>query len=594
MNKQANLQVQFFSLINKAKQHIAAHEAQAEQYAKDALKLAEDNHNKQWQAEALYQLATYYSKIVSQFKQSNELCEQALALIADIPQNVLLFTRLLRLLGLNEHFLGRWQNAQEHYQEAIKLLEAQTQPNEETEEELAFLYYYSSVLNQSSETKDGSIQFLNKAIAIFERLNNKGGLARCYNTLASYLNEKKAHEKALENQLKALALFEEQNEVFFAAVVRNNAGYTYCELGNFEKGFEMLNQSLQTKLKYENPSALATSYIHLGLASKLQKNWTEAIKYFHEGENILKELDSKSDLNTVYSYLSETYALNNDYKRGYEYHVLYDQTKDEMFNFNKAAAIMDAKSKFELDKRKKEAKMLTQKNSEIENYVHQLEISNNELKQFAYVASHDLKEPLHMINNYIQLLEKEIKQKEVSEEVKTYMEFVNEGSKRMFTLINSLLEFSRLNSEIHIEKIDLNNIITEIRNQHAQTLENVSVSIDNMPEIFADQSHIYRLFEHLINNAIKFNLSTKKIIDIKYNDTDRTHEFRVIDNGIGISKEYAEKVFVIFQRLNARGQFLGTGIGLAICKKIVDNLKGKIWVEQNNYGGSTFCISIPK
>ncbi len=592
MSVSSSMQTQFFHLIEKAEQLVKSQSVQAEQLAKEALAIAEQAGNAEWQAEALYQLASFNSKVASQFKVSNQLCEQALVL-ANSKKNVLLQTRLLRLMGMNEHYLGIWENAQQRYQDAVQLLEAQPALNHALEEELGYLYYYISVLHKSSETKEYPLECLQKSISIFERIGNKEGLARCYNMLANHLNEVKNHREALEYHLKALVLFEEGNETYFASVVQNNAGYSYCELGDFEKGFELLNRSLQTKLTFGNQNSIANSYIHLGMAHKLKGNWQESLHYFHEGEKILKDLDSKSDLNTVYQYLSEVYAAAGDFKQAYEYHIRYDRTKDEMFNFDKAAAIMDAKSRFELEKKKKEAEMLRQKNNEIENYAHQLEISNNELKQFAHVASHDLKEPLRMISNYINLLEKQLEPQQ-NEQVQTYMGFVNEGAKRMYALINSLLEFSKLNNEVQVETIDLNTTITDIRNRYAEVLQHVAFSADNLPTVNADYTHMYSLFENLINNAVKFNLSTKKIVKVEYNNTEKTHEFKVIDNGIGIAKEYAEKVFVIFQRLNARNQFSGTGIGLAICKKIIDNLKGKIWVESNEFGGCTFCISIPK
>jgi signal transduction histidine kinase len=582
----------FFHLIEKIEHLVKLQSVQAEQLAEEALEIAEKCHQPEWQAEALYQLASYNSKVTSNFKLSNEYCEKSLRL-ANHGKNILLHAKVLRLMGMNEHYLGVWENAQQHYHDAVQLLESQPTINGTLKEELGYLYYYISVLNKSSEIKDYPLTCLRKAIDIFEKINNKEGLARCYNMFANHLNEVKKHNEALHYHLKALELFEELNETFFAAVVQNNAGYSYCELGDFEKGFELLHQALETKLKFGNPSSIANSYIHLGMAHKLKNNLQQAIEFFHKAESILKELNSKSDLNTVYDFLSEVYAATGDFKKAYEYHILYDKTKDEMFNFDKAAAIMDAKSRFELEKKKKEAEMLRQKNIEIENYAHQLEISNNELKQFAHVASHDLKEPLRMISNYIHLLEKKVESTS-NDNIKTYMGYVKEGAKRMYSLINSLLEFSNLNHQIQPEKVDLNELLIEIRNQFAEQMKNVVVSIDNLPTLVADKLHLYRLFENLISNALKFNLSTKKILKIQYNDTDRTHEFKVVDNGIGIAREYADKVFIIFQRLNARDQFPGTGIGLAICKKIVENLKGKIWVEDNEFGGSTFCISIPK
>ncbi len=592
MSAVATSEQQFYHLIGKAEQLVKIQSQKAEQIANEAIQLAIDTGNVLWQAEACYQLASFYSKVASQFKKSNEICENALGILTLAP-NILLQTRLLRMMGMNEHYLGIWENAQHHYQSAIQLLELQPSHSSAMEEELGFLYYYISVLDRGSESLEYPMECLHKSVKIFEKIQNKEGLARCYNMLGNHLNESHKHQEALGYLLNAHLYFDELGEQFSASVVQNNAGYTYCELGEFDKGFELLYQSLETKKKFGNQNSIANSYIHLGMANKLKGNFQQAIKYFHTAEEMLKDLNSKSDLNTVYQYLSEVYAGAGDFKNAYEYHILYDKTKDEMFNFDKAAAIMDAKSRFELEKKKKEAELLRQKNIEIESYAHQLEVSNNELKQFAHVASHDLKEPLRMISNYIGLLEKRLDNK-MDNDTQTYMGFVNEGAKRMFSLINSLLEFSKLNTEVNPVNIDLNKIIVELQNHFKGELKDVAFSSDKLPYLMADEIHIYRLFENLISNAIKFNLSASKIINITYAETATSHEFKVIDNGIGIAREYYEKVFIIFQRLNARDQFPGTGIGLAMCKKIVDNLRGKIWVEGNEFGGSTFCVSFPK
>ncbi|MDW8274523.1 MAG: tetratricopeptide repeat protein [Chitinophagales bacterium] len=592
MNSVVTLEKNISHLLDRAEQLIKIQSVQAEATAKEALRLATESQNLQLQAEALYQLASYYSRVASQFKLSIEYCEQALE-ISNSLEDIVLQARLLRLLGMNENYLGCIESAQEHFQEAIRLIENQPARNYQMDEELGFLYYYNSVLHKGPLQKDSVQQCLYKSIEIFERIGNKEGLARCYNMLANHLNELKNHKEALHYHLKAIDLFEQLKEEYYVAVVQNNAGYSYCELGDFDKGFEMLFRSLRTKQKFGNQNSIANSYIHLGMAYKLKGNLGESMKYFHHAEKILKEINSKNDLATVYEFLSDVYAESGDFKKGYEYHILFDKTKDEMFNFEKAAAIMDAQSRFELEKKRKEAEMLRQKNKEIEMYAHQLEISNNELKQFAHVASHDLKEPLRQISNYIHILDKNIGNHSDSN-IKSYMEFIHEGSKRMFLLINSLLEFSKLNEELNPEEVDLNNLIKEIQNQFTANLQGCYFHVDHLPVIYADKLHLYRLFENLVSNAIKFNPSKKKIIRIEYNENLDYHEIRVVDNGIGIPEEYREKVFEIFQRLHPRDKFPGTGIGLAICKKIVEYLKGKITVESNEYGGSTFLISLPK
>ncbi len=223
----------------------------------------------------------------------------------------------------------------------------------------------------------------------------------------------------------------------------------------------------------------------------------------------------------------------------------------------------------------------------------ELKRSNTELEQFAYVASHDLQEPLRMITSYVQLLEKQYKDK-LDENANEFINFAVDGASRMQTLIYSLLEYSRINRIQPFEWTNLDETLNEVLKDLKVTIKETNAKIiwDNLPMVFADKVLIGQLFFNLIANAIKFRSADPPEIDIKCEKRDNEFIFAVKDNGIGIKKEYADKIFVIFQRLHSKDKYPGTGIGLSICKKIIERHEGRIWVESEIGKGSTFFFTI--
>jgi PAS domain S-box-containing protein len=233
--------------------------------------------------------------------------------------------------------------------------------------------------------------------------------------------------------------------------------------------------------------------------------------------------------------------------------------------------------------------------NELKEKTEELMRSNAELEQFAYVASHDLQEPLRMINSFLQILSEKYKD-QLDKDANEFIGFAIDGSNRMKNLIQSLLEYSRLNNINPFEQIDVNFLLNEVlQNLSTQIKENnAMIEVNELPKIYGDPLLIAQLFQNLIANAIKFRTNKNPEIIISGEKTNNEYLFSVQDNGIGIQKEYADKIFIIFQRLNAKGKYPGTGIGLAICKKIVEQHGGKIWFESEINKGSTFYFTIKK
>lgn len=225
----------------------------------------------------------------------------------------------------------------------------------------------------------------------------------------------------------------------------------------------------------------------------------------------------------------------------------------------------------------------------------ELERSNSELKEFAYVASHDLQEPLRMVSSFLQLVEAKYKGK-LDEKADRYIAFAVDGALRMQRLIEDLLEYSRLFRETEFKPVDLNQVMT-------QTLANLSavvresgavVTSDDLPTVSGNETQLMQLFQNLISNAIKFRKpDIPPLVHVTAGKKGNQWLFSVRDQGIGIGPEYFDRIFQIFQRLHTREEYPGTGIGLTLCKKIVEFHHGRIWLESVPGEGTTFFFTIP-
>ena len=226
----------------------------------------------------------------------------------------------------------------------------------------------------------------------------------------------------------------------------------------------------------------------------------------------------------------------------------------------------------------------------------ELEISNRDLLQFASVASHDLQEPLRKVASFCQLLARRY-QGQLDEEAEEYIGFVVDGATRMQALINDLLALARLGrSSGKRTDVDCGKVMQQVRRELAPVIEQadaVLVVADDLPVVCAYRGMIAQLLVNLVANAIKFRRDEPPRVEVWATRDAAEWRFAVADNGIGIEAQYASRVFDVFERLHARSEYPGTGIGLALCRKIVELHRGRIWLESQPGAGTTFYFTLP-
>jgi light-regulated signal transduction histidine kinase (bacteriophytochrome) len=309
--------------------------------------------------------------------------------------------------------------------------------------------------------------------------------------------------------------------------------------------------------------------------------------------------------NPLYAFVNKTkevsengdYSVRVSYDGKDEIGVLSEEFNRMLGQIQKMEASLK-ESNVDLEKRVKgRTRELETANKELFVKSEELARSNLELEQFAYIASHDLQEPLRTISNFVGLFKKQFSENKFDKNSEQYLSYILGATERMQTLIIDLLTYSRIGHYKNTYDVDCNKVVKEVLNDFDALIKvsNAKIIVGNLPVIPGHYSEIKSLFQNLLSNAIKFR-KRDIVPEITVNASERDSDwlFNVKDNGIGINEMYHDKLFKIFQRLHPQNEYSGTGIGLAQCKKIVELLGGKIWLESTPGNGSTFYFNIPK
>ncbi|MBA9072375.1 two-component system CheB/CheR fusion protein [Flavobacterium gossypii] len=389
--------------------------------------------------------------------------------------------------------------------------------------------------------------------------------------LRRYENKNQKYLNKLKSTAEELMLSNKRYTVVTKAT--NNIIWDW----DFKKDKVIWGESLKRILGYpdlENHSSWWTDKIHPEDKARVAQKFDKFL-----------ETANKEKWSDEYRIITETGTIKHVYDRGYL-----------LFN-KKRKAIRMIGSLEDITERKVNEQRLKELNIQINKRVEELALSNAELEQFAYIASHDLQEPLRMITRFLSEIQRKYDDK-LDDKGKEYIHYAVDGAHRMRNLILDLLEYSKVGKfDQEIEEIDLNTLIEEVTTYNEAFIKESKAVIkwDNLPIINNRKTPLQLVFQNLIGNALKYHKTAiAPEIMITHEDMGNQWLFSVSDNGIGIDPMFNEKIFVIFQRLHAKNEYSGTGIGLAMCKKIIEGQGGRIWLKSEEGQGSTFYFTVSK
>lgn len=514
-------------------------------------------------------------------------------------------------------------------------------------------YYELGTLFHDQNNYVQAIDYYEKSVSLCQALKDSLNIVNSYSALGTNHRENNDLERALEYNQAALDLIPAIDQKTLKKKKRlqpyaeMNMGSLLLAMKEYDRAKEHLDNSIKMFKEIDYAPGLASAYLDYGNLLEELGTQQEAIDVFKEGLAIAEGMNATNREAEFHHALAIGYQRIDRIKDAYPHLSQYATLKDRIVNQEQQKRMDQAQFKYELEKQGREIGLLNQelellqrkeaidrrfrqfyiasfglvalllalfiywyrlqrahntvleeKNEKINQQNDMLQHLNAELKQFAYIASHDMREPLRSIGAFSSLLQRRQGDK-LDDSGKEYLGFIREAVDRMSALLTDLLDYSKINSQQETEWIDMKGIIQTVKsnlNHQLMTTEGeIVVERRGIPYLDAVPTQMMQLFQNLISNSLKFRKpDVKPVVQVAGYAQDGGQVITIKDNGIGIDPKYKEKVFGMFSRLNNKEKFEGTGIGLATCKKIVQQHGGKIWVESEEGKGSTFFIWMPK
>lgn len=501
-----------------------------------------------------------------------------------------------------------------------------------------------------------ALEYYQKTLDLCTRAKLERHIFSCLSAIGGTYNRIHQTEKSIEYNLRAYELGKQLDVKSGLAYAAMNLGANYAAMEQMDKALLYYEEALALNRETNDAWGECGTLRVIGEALINKGELDKSIEYLTAALEIGEKMGFRPRLIELHRTIALYYEKKGDYKLTSEHLEKYANLKDSLANEASLQKMSDSKTRFEILQKEKELALkdaefytqqrtflllgigilsiilwllykqnqlkaknnliLEEKNRQIKKQNEelaqaysqqkettqkikeqnkQLEQSNIELKRFAYIASHDLKEPLRSIGSYANLLQRRYNNK-LDSDADEFLNYITASTKRLYDLLNDVLHYSKLDFD-HAD-IDLTDAkeALEIANENLKNKiigKNAKISFGELPKVTADKLHLVQLFQNLIDNSIKYSESSKPSVEIGSSKKDGFYEFSVKDNGIGIEPPYQQKIFEMFKRLHNRDKYDGNGIGLAICKKIVQQYGGDIWVESMAGEGSTFYFTFP-
>jgi signal transduction histidine kinase len=547
--------------------------------------------------------------------------------------------------------LNDFEKAQDAFYKQLKIYERQG-----NKAGLATVHFDLGKLNVAFNDFNQAIDYFKMALKEYDDLRNTEGKIKTLDAIGKSYGQLHEYRKNLEFCTDALFLSESLNDPILLGTIHLNVGFALARLSQREEAYQHFEEAYDLGDRTGNNQLFSAAANELGNIYLDREDTKTAAAYFEEAMDAAKKTGNKALIKDIYTSLHQFYFIKGKPELAYKYLLRLYDLQDTLNKEEKMRRFTNDRIKYESEKKEAENKKLTAQslqnqliiqrqrlqnyallagiaamialsftlykafkrkkdyndileqevlrrtqqlnisNNNLKSFNFQLEQTNKELERFAYIASHDLKAPLRNIISFTNLIERKLANSEDTD-LREYLRFVVENARQMNTLIKDVLEFSQLDSNegYHYELTDLNeSVYMAIKNLQENIAEKKAViSVEELPQMNTSPMHIVQLLQNLIGNGLKYNESETPEIHITCVRERGQYKFSVQDNGIGISKEFHEQIFEMFRRLHPPSRYKGTGIGLAICHKIIQRLGGKIWLESEPGKGSVFYFTIP-
>jgi len=516
------------------------------------------------------------------------------------------------------------------------------------------LYYIGNIFFYQHRF-DSALHYYEQSLEICERIGSDRGVYSCLAAIGGLYSRMNDTPKSLKYSKAAYEKAKAMDYPTGIGYALHNLGVNYLAQDSLDLALETLLEALKIKEGLDDTWGMVSTLRNIGDAYRLKNQPRESLEYLTRALRLSEEIQSKPRILEACQSLADYYKAFGDYEQSTAYLYRALALKDSLVNEGVLEKMGDAQTRFQIQEKeaallKKEAEIATiykvgaisgivvlllllwlvygkysaqrqynrtlehksrqiqiqneqlaianeiqAKNTQkIEAQNRQLEQSNKQLQRFAFIASHDLKEPLRTIGSYANLLKRRYAD-QLDSDAKEFFDFITQGVGRMYNLLNDVLDYSKVDTPAVATKwVSTESVIEEIKTALKATIESqkARIVVGPLPEIQANPSHIYQLFQNLISNGLKFVKDAPPLIEIGARPVGDCIEFWVKDNGIGLDMAYQDKIFEIFQRLHGKHEYDGTGVGLAICKKIVEQYDGDIRVTSKPGKGCTFFFRL--